>query len=101
MTAKTEESHHSTSRERSIQPVTQPSGVGHEEGGHLRPVRGSYDLMDMALRDAGNTLNIASCMHCHPREGLTDISAAGRTTLIACLIFLYTVFLLYLVCVLL
>ena len=59
MTAKTEESHHSTSRERSIQPVTRASGVG-QEGGQLRPVRGSYDLMDMALRDEGNTLNIAS-----------------------------------------
>ena len=63
MTAKTEESHHSTSREHSIQPLTRPSGVGQEVGCQLDPVKGSYDLMDVVLRDAGNTLNIASHTH--------------------------------------
>lgn len=64
MTAKTEESYHSTSRERSIQTVTLPSGLRQEVGVPVTPCRGgSYDLMDVTLRDAGNTLNIIPCTH--------------------------------------
>lgn len=83
MTAKTEESHHSMSREH-VQPVTRPSGVGQEVGVPVTPCQGSYDLIDVMLRDAGNALNITSNpLLSKNRDGLSEISAAVRSALTA------------------
>lgn len=84
MTTKTEESHHSMSREHSIQPVTRPSGAGQEVGVPVLPCQGSYDLIDVTLRDTGNTLNITSNpLLSKNRDGLSDITATARSALTA------------------
>lgn len=81
MTTKTEESHHSMSGEHSIQPVTRPSGAGQEVGVPVMPRQGCYVLIDVTLRDTGNTLNITSNPLSKNRDGLSGISATVHPAL--------------------